>query len=82
MFGALLDNEDLNLGYISGKIRHSFIQILPEDRVKIKVRHSDSTRGRIIYQLPNKDSRDSVVFLFQLYHEFPWDYDSKFSLRN
>nr|YP_010313624.1 translational initiation factor 1 [Primula smithiana]UNA62747.1 translational initiation factor 1 [Primula smithiana] len=51
MFRALLDNEDLNLGYISGKIRHSFIQILPGDRVKIKVRHSDSTRGRIIYQL-------------------------------
>lgn len=60
MFQVRLDNEDLVLGYISGKIRRSFIRILPGDRVKIEVSPYDSTRGRIIYRLPNtnKDSKD------------------------
>nr|QOI73859.1 translational initiation factor 1 [Ophiopogon japonicus] len=48
-------NEDLILGYISGRIRRSLIRILPGDRVKIEY---DSTRGRIIYRLRNKDSSD------------------------
>nr|YP_010211476.1 translation initiation factor IF-1 [Toxicopueraria peduncularis]UBI41616.1 translation initiation factor IF-1 [Toxicopueraria peduncularis] len=29
MFRVLLYNEDLILGYVSGRIRHSFIWILP-----------------------------------------------------
>nr|YP_010894603.1 translational initiation factor 1 [Dicranostigma lactucoides]YP_010894635.1 translational initiation factor 1 [Dicranostigma lactucoides]WJW71473.1 translational initiation factor 1 [Dicranostigma lactucoides]WJW71506.1 translational initiation factor 1 [Dicranostigma lactucoides] len=58
MFRVRLDNEDLVLGYISGRIRHSFIRILPGDRVKIEVSRYDSTRGRIIYRLPNQDSND------------------------
>nr|YP_010313535.1 translational initiation factor 1 [Primula palinuri]UNA62570.1 translational initiation factor 1 [Primula palinuri] len=49
MFRVRLDNEDLSLGSLLGKIRRSFIRILPGDRVKIKVNHYDSTRGRIIY---------------------------------
>nr|YP_010880646.1 translational initiation factor 1 [Callitriche hermaphroditica]WHU54433.1 translational initiation factor 1 [Callitriche hermaphroditica] len=53
-----LDNEDLILGYVSGKIRRSFIRILPGDNVKIEVSRYDSTRGRIIYCLRNKDSKD------------------------
>nr|UTM07988.1 translational initiation factor 1 [Polygonatum sibiricum]WEW64495.1 translational initiation factor 1 [Polygonatum sibiricum]WHN63922.1 translation initiation factor 1 [Polygonatum sibiricum] len=53
-----LDNEDLILGYISGRIRRSLIRILPGDRVKIKISRYDSTRGRIIYRLRNKDSSD------------------------
>ncbi|CAN6447371.1 unnamed protein product [Victoria cruziana] len=42
MFWVRLDNEDLVLG----------------DRVKIEVSRYDSTRGRIIYRLRNKDSND------------------------
>nr|YP_010924116.1 translational initiation factor 1 [Dasyphyllum popayanense]WKB10875.1 translational initiation factor 1 [Dasyphyllum popayanense] len=56
MFRVRLDNEDMILGYVSGKIRRSFIRILPGDRVKIEV--SRSTRGRIIYRLRTKDSKD------------------------
>nr|YP_010286996.1 translation initiation factor 1 [Limnobium laevigatum]UKT61016.1 translation initiation factor 1 [Limnobium laevigatum] len=59
MFRVRLDNEDLILGYISGKIRQSFIRILPGDRVKIEVSRYDSTKGRIIYRLRNKDSNDN-----------------------
>ncbi|KAL0912903.1 hypothetical protein M5K25_016318 [Dendrobium thyrsiflorum] len=58
MFRVRLDNEDLILGYISGRIRRSFIRILPRDRVKIEMSRYDSTRGRIIYRLRKKDSND------------------------
>ncbi|KAI3673167.1 hypothetical protein L6452_39283 [Arctium lappa] len=37
MFRVRLDNEDIILGYVSGKIRRSFIRILPGDRVKIEM---------------------------------------------
>nr|Q94KR8.1 RecName: Full=Translation initiation factor IF-1, chloroplastic; Flags: Precursor [Mesembryanthemum crystallinum]AAK38869.1 translation initiation factor IF1 [Mesembryanthemum crystallinum] len=54
MFWVKLDNcEDLVLGYISGRIRRSFIRVLPGDRVKIEVSRYDSTRGRITYRLRN-----------------------------
>nr|YP_009868494.1 translational initiation factor 1 [Oroxylum indicum]QKG62892.1 translational initiation factor 1 [Oroxylum indicum] len=59
MFRVQLDNGDVVLGYISGKIRRSFIRILPGDKVKIEGSRYDSTRGRIIYRLPKKDSKDS-----------------------
>jgi translation initiation factor IF-1 len=58
MFRVHLDNEDLILGYISGRIRRSLIRILLGDRVKIEISRYDSTRGRIIYRLRNKDSSD------------------------
>nr|YP_009109166.1 translational initiation factor 1 [Corallorhiza trifida]AIW51634.1 translational initiation factor 1 [Corallorhiza trifida]QBA90930.1 translational initiation factor 1 [Corallorhiza trifida] len=58
MFRIQLDNEDLILGYISGRIRRSFIRILTGDRVKIEMSRYDSTRGRIIYRLRKKDSND------------------------
>ncbi|EXB51377.1 Translation initiation factor IF-1 [Morus notabilis] len=57
MFRIRLDNADMIIGYISGKIRKSFIRILPGDRVKVEVSRYDSTRGRIVYRLrSNKDS--------------------------
>ncbi|XP_059657209.1 translation initiation factor IF-1, chloroplastic [Cornus florida] len=56
MFRVRLDNEDVILGYISGKIRKSFIRILPGDRVKVEVSRYDSTKGRIIYR--NKNPKD------------------------
>nr|YP_010287078.1 translation initiation factor 1 [Hydrocharis chevalieri]UKT61099.1 translation initiation factor 1 [Hydrocharis chevalieri] len=58
MFRVRLDNGNVILGYISGKIRQSFIRILPGDRVKIEVSPYDSTKGRIIYRFRNKDSND------------------------
>ncbi|MCL7034237.1 hypothetical protein MKW94_003878 [Papaver nudicaule] len=44
MFRVHLDNEDPILGYVSGRIRRSFILILPGDKVKIEVSRYDSTR--------------------------------------
>ncbi|XP_010065334.3 translation initiation factor IF-1, chloroplastic [Eucalyptus grandis] len=58
MFRVRLDNEDVVLGYISGKIRKNFIRMLPGDKVKIEVSRYDSTRGRIIFRLRSKDSGD------------------------
>nr|YP_009660784.1 translational initiation factor 1 [Amphilophium gnaphalanthum]QCS40303.1 translational initiation factor 1 [Amphilophium gnaphalanthum] len=60
MFRVWLDNEDLVLGYVSGKIRQSSIRILPGDKVKIEISRYDSTRGRIISRLDNEneDSKD------------------------
>nr|YP_009661777.1 translation initiation factor 1 [Anemopaegma prostratum]YP_009661814.1 translation initiation factor 1 [Anemopaegma prostratum]QCT83055.1 translation initiation factor 1 [Anemopaegma prostratum]QCT83056.1 translation initiation factor 1 [Anemopaegma prostratum] len=62
MFRVRLDNEDLVLGYVSGKIRRSFIKILRGDKVKIEISRYDSTRGRIISRIDNdnenKDSKD------------------------
>nr|USM10434.1 translational initiation factor 1 [Centaurium erythraea subsp. majus] len=58
MFRIRLDNDDLILDYVSGKIRRIFIGILPVDRIKVEVNHYDSTRGRIIFRRRNKDSKD------------------------
>nr|YP_008994516.1 translational initiation factor 1 [Hypseocharis bilobata]AGV02944.1 translational initiation factor 1 [Hypseocharis bilobata] len=55
MFRVRLDNENLVLGYISGKIRRGFIRILPGDRVKIEISRYDSTKGRIIYRFDKKE---------------------------
>nr|YP_010169657.1 translation initiation factor 1 [Swertia nervosa]QRZ59479.1 translation initiation factor 1 [Swertia nervosa] len=54
MFRIRLDIDDLILGYVSGKIRHSFIRILPVDRVKVEVRRY---RGRIIFDSATKIRR-------------------------
>ncbi|CAL1352527.1 unnamed protein product [Linum trigynum] len=55
MFRIRLDNEDLIIGYISGKIRKNFVRILPGDRVRVEVSRYDVSRGRIIYRLRNRD---------------------------
>ncbi|CAN1143695.1 Translation initiation factor IF-1, chloroplastic [Linum perenne] len=55
MFRIRLDNEDLIIGYISGKIRKNFVRILPGDRVRVEVSRYDTTRGRIVYRIRNKD---------------------------
>nr|AVM84141.1 translational initiation factor 1 [Adenocalymma paulistarum] len=57
MFRVRLDNEDLVLGYVSGKMRRNFIQILPGDKVKIELSGYDSTRGRIIFRLDNENEK-------------------------
>uniref|UniRef100_A0A8S0XJH2 Translational initiation factor 1 n=1 Tax=Spirodela intermedia TaxID=51605 RepID=A0A8S0XJH2_SPIIN len=43
MFWLHLDNENLILAYLLGRIRHGFIQILPVDKVKIEISTYDST---------------------------------------
>ncbi|KAK7257210.1 hypothetical protein RIF29_31014 [Crotalaria pallida] len=53
MFRVRLDNQDLILGYVSGKIRKNFVRILPGDRVKVEVSRYDSSKGRIVYRLRN-----------------------------
>nr|YP_010982156.1 translation initiation factor 1 [Habropetalum dawei]UZP15881.1 translation initiation factor 1 [Habropetalum dawei] len=58
MFIVRLDNEDLVLGYVSGRMRRRFIRILPGDRVKIEISCYDTTMGRIMYKIHNKDSND------------------------
>ncbi|XVF13036.1 hypothetical protein REPUB_Repub08aG0173100 [Reevesia pubescens] len=55
MFRVLLDNKDLILGYLSGKIRKNFVRVLPGDRVRVELSPYDSTKGRIVYRLRNKD---------------------------
>nr|YP_010745031.1 translation initiation factor 1 [Swertia divaricata]WET58430.1 translation initiation factor 1 [Swertia divaricata] len=54
MFRIRLDIDDLILGYVSGKIRRSFIRILPGDRVKVEV---SRYRGRIIFDSTTKIRR-------------------------
>nr|AEZ48990.1 translational initiation factor 1 [Lomandra longifolia] len=39
-----LDNEDLILGYISGRIRRSLIRILPGNKIQIEKSRYDSTK--------------------------------------
>lgn len=56
MFRVRVDSGDVILGYVSGKIRKSFIRILPGDRVKIEVSRYDSSKGRITYRLRSKDT--------------------------
>ncbi|EOY24903.1 Nucleic acid-binding isoform 1 [Theobroma cacao] len=56
MFRVLLDNQDLILGYLSGKIRKNFVRVLPGDRVRVELSPYDSTKGRIVYRLRNKDA--------------------------
>nr|YP_009681170.1 translational initiation factor 1 [Sagittaria trifolia]YP_010518694.1 translation initiation factor 1 [Sagittaria graminea]QDG01509.1 translational initiation factor 1 [Sagittaria trifolia]UDZ59590.1 translation initiation factor 1 [Sagittaria trifolia]UXO94308.1 translation initiation factor 1 [Sagittaria graminea] len=58
MFRVRLDNENVILGYISGKIRRNFIRIQPGDRVKIEVSPYDLTKGRIFYRLRQKNLSD------------------------
>ncbi|OMO85094.1 Translation initiation factor IF-1 [Corchorus olitorius] len=55
MFRVLLDNKDLILGYLSGKIRKNFVRVLPGDRVRVELSSYDLTKGRIVYRLRNKE---------------------------
>nr|YP_010962839.1 translation initiation factor 1 [Senna multiglandulosa]WNI02379.1 translation initiation factor 1 [Senna multiglandulosa] len=58
MFQVRFYNENRILGYVSGRIRHSFIHILPGDKVKMKISDFDSSGGRIILKPRNQNSND------------------------
>jgi translation initiation factor IF-1 len=50
MFRVKLENEQVILAYVSGKMRMHFIKILPGDKVTIELSPYDLTRGRITYR--------------------------------
>ena len=50
MFRVKLENDQVILAYVSGKMRMHFIKILPGDKVTIELSPYDLTRGRITYR--------------------------------
>ncbi len=51
MFRVKLDSGDHQvLAHVSGKMRKSFIKVLPGDRVLVELSPYDLTRGRIVYR--------------------------------
>lgn len=49
-FRVILDNDHEVLAHISGKMRMSYIEILPGDRVEVELSPYDLSRGRIVYR--------------------------------
>jgi translation initiation factor IF-1 len=49
-FKVKLENDQIIMAYISGKMRMHFIKILPGDRVLVELSPYDLTRGRITYR--------------------------------
>ncbi|MEK7683316.1 MAG: translation initiation factor IF-1, partial [Nitrospirota bacterium] len=47
MFRVKLENGQIILAHISGKMRMHFIKILPGDKVTVELSPYDLTRGRI-----------------------------------
>jgi len=50
MFRVELENGQIILAYVSGKMRMNFIKILPGDKVTIELSPYDLTKGRITYR--------------------------------
>lgn len=50
MFRVELDNGQVILAYISGKMRMHYIKILPGDKVLVELSPYDLTKGRITYR--------------------------------
>ncbi len=50
MFRVELDNGHRVLAHVSGKMRMSYIKILPGDRVLLELSPYDLSRGRIIWR--------------------------------
>ncbi|NCO82892.1 MAG: translation initiation factor IF-1 [Nitrospirae bacterium CG_4_10_14_3_um_filter_44_29] len=49
-FRVKIENGQVILAYISGKMRMHFIKILPGDKVTVELSPYDLTRGRITYR--------------------------------
>ncbi len=77
MSPVLLDNEDLVLGYASGKIQICFIRILLRDRVKMEVSRYDLTKENVLYRLHNNIDYTTTIRMirefFQLQQSFHRD---------
>ena len=50
MFKVALENGQVILAYVSGKMRMHFIKILPGDKVTVELSPYDLTKGRITYR--------------------------------
>ncbi len=50
LFRVELENGNLILCHLSGKMRMNFIKILPGDKVRVEVTPYDKTKGRIVYR--------------------------------
>jgi len=50
MFRVQLDNGHKVLAHVSGKMRMSYIKILPGDRVLLELSPYDLSRGRIVWR--------------------------------
>ncbi len=50
MFKVELENGQVILAYLSGRMRKHFIKILPGDRVTVELSPYDLTKGRITYR--------------------------------
>jgi len=51
LFRVELDNGNLVLCHLSGKMRMHFIKILPGDKVRVEMTPYDKTKGRIVYRV-------------------------------
>ncbi len=49
-FRVKLENGNLILAHLSGKMRLNKIRLLPGDRVKVEITPYDLTKGRIVYR--------------------------------
>jgi translation initiation factor IF-1 len=49
-FRVRLDNGQVILGHLSGKMRMNRIRLLPGDEVKVEMTPYDLTKGRIVYR--------------------------------
>ncbi|MCL5970635.1 MAG: translation initiation factor IF-1 [Patescibacteria group bacterium] len=50
LFRVELDNGNIVLCHLSGKMRMNFIKILPGDKVRVEMTPYDKTKGRIVYR--------------------------------
>jgi translation initiation factor IF-1 len=49
-FRIKLDNGQMILGHLSGKMRMHRIRLLPGDEVKVEMTPYDLTKGRVVYR--------------------------------
>jgi len=50
-FRIILDNGQIALGYVSGRMRRHRIKVLPGDRITVEMSLYDLTKGRITKRL-------------------------------
>lgn len=51
LFRVELENGQIVLCHLSGKMRMHFIKILPGDKVRVEMTPYDKTKGRIIFRI-------------------------------
>ena len=60
MFRVEITGGQVVLGHVSGKMRMTYIRILPGDTVTIELSPYDLTRGRIVLRHPNERSNERI----------------------